>query len=46
MKEDLIGKLKTGDMLPDQLFGWSTKTILAGLLALLVLKLKIGKKSE
>ena len=46
MNKDLISKLKSGSVLPDQLFGWSTKTVLAGLLALLIVKLKMGKKRE
>lgn len=36
----IVDQLQTGELIPDQLFGWSTKTILAGLLALTVLKLK------
>lgn len=34
----LISKLRTGELVPDQLAGWSTKTILASLLLLMVLK--------
>lgn len=41
---DIMEQLKTGEAFPDVLFGWSSKTILAGLLALMVLKLKFTKK--
>ena len=41
---NFIDQLKGGNMLPDELFGWSTKTILAALLALLIFKLKSMRK--
>jgi hypothetical protein len=41
---DFISRMKSGEMLPDVLFGWSTKTILAILLVLMVLKLKSLKR--
>lgn len=37
---DLLAQAQSGDFLPDTLWGWSTKTILAGLSILLILKLK------
>ena len=37
---DIVGKLQAGDFFPDQLFGWSTKTILAALLLLMLFKVK------
>jgi len=37
---DLLAQLQTGDFLPDNLMGWSTKTILAGLAVMLLLKVK------
>ena len=41
----IVAQLQTGEMFPDEMFGWSTKTILAVLLALTVLKLKKSKGS-
>jgi len=46
MKGDLVGTLKSGEILPDQLFGWSTKTILAGLLGLMIVKMKMSGKGS
>jgi hypothetical protein len=40
---DFFEQLKSGNLLPDELYGYSTKTILAILLVLLVLKLKSFK---
>ncbi len=36
----LVSQLQSGDIIPDELFGWSTKTILAALLLLLLFKVK------
>lgn len=36
--DDVIAKLKTGDMIPDSIFGWSSKTILAGLVIFLFIR--------
>jgi hypothetical protein len=41
---DVMAQLQSGSFLPDELMGWSTKTILAGLAVLLLLKLKRVKK--
>lgn len=38
--DDFFEKIKSGDMLPDEVYGWSIKSILTILLVLLVLKLK------
>jgi hypothetical protein len=35
-----LEKLQSGELLPDQIFGWSTKTVLAILLGLLLFKVK------
>jgi hypothetical protein len=35
-----VENLQSGDMIPDQLFGWSTKTVLAILLGLMLFKVK------
>jgi hypothetical protein len=40
---EILDQLQSGELIPDQLFGWSIKTILAGLLVLAVLKLKLKK---
>ena len=37
---DLMAQLQSGDFLPNDLMGWSTKTILAALAVLLLLKVK------
>ena len=37
-----IESLKTGEVFPDQLYGWSTKTVLAALLLLMILKSRYG----
>lgn len=37
-----IAELKSGEAFPDQLYGWNTKTILAALLVLMVLKIRYG----
>jgi len=39
-ESDIMNQLQTGSLFPDEMFGWSTKTILAVLLALLLLKVK------
>jgi len=41
---DIMEQLQSGDFLPNNLMGWSTKTILAGLVVLLLLKLKRTQK--
>ena len=41
---DILAQLQSGDFLPNNLMGWSTKTILAGLVVLLLLKLKRTQK--
>jgi hypothetical protein len=37
---DIMAQLQSGDFLPNDLMGWSTKTILAALAVLLLLKVK------
>lgn len=37
---DLMVQIQSGSLLPDELMGWSTKTILAALTLLLLLKVK------
>jgi len=41
---DILAQLQSGDFLPNEFMGWSTKTILAGLAVLLLLKLKRVKR--
>lgn len=41
---DVMAQLQSGSFLPDDFMGWSTKTILAGLAVLLLLKLKRTSK--
>lgn len=41
---DLLAQLQSGSFLPSDFMGWSTKTILAGLAILLLLKLKRVQK--
>lgn len=41
---DLMTQIQAGDFLPNEFLGWSTKTILAGLALLLLLKLKKVQK--
>jgi hypothetical protein len=36
----IVEQLQSGELLPDEMFGWSTKTILVILLALLLFKVK------
>lgn len=36
----IVAQLQTGELFPDQLVGWSTKTILAGLLVLAIFKMR------
>lgn len=36
----IISQLQSGELLPDEMFGWSTKTILVILLAFMLLKVK------
>ena len=43
--QDLVGQLKSGEIIPDQMFGWSTKTVLAALLLLMLFKLKKLQRS-
>lgn len=40
--EGFMEKIQSGNILPDELFGWSTKSILALLLIAMVVKLKKG----
>lgn len=35
-----ISQIKTGELFPDQVMGWSTKSILVGLLVLMILKVQ------
>jgi len=44
--EDFVTQLRTGAIIPDQYLGWSTKTILAALIVLLILKLKKAQKEK
>jgi len=39
----IVEQLQTGALFPDEMFGWSTKTILVILLGLCLLKLKKAK---
>jgi hypothetical protein len=41
---DLMAQLQSGDFLPNEFMGWSSKTILAGLALLLLLKIKKARK--
>lgn len=36
----IVAQLQSGELLPDEMFGWSTKTILVILLALMLFKVK------
>lgn len=37
---DYISRIKTGELFPDQVMGWSTKSILIALLILMILKVQ------
>ena len=37
---DIMTRLQSGELFPNELFGWSTKTVLAALVVLLLLKVK------
>jgi len=39
----IVEQLQTGELFPDEMFGWSTKTILVVLLGLCLMKLKKAK---
>ena len=44
--DDFIQKLKSGSLLPDEIYGWSTKTVLAVLLGLLLAKIRMSGKNQ
>jgi hypothetical protein len=41
-ESNIVEDLKSGTVFPDEIYGWSTKTILALLLVLLLAKIKMG----
>ena len=41
---DIMAQLQSGEFLPNDFYGWSTKTILAALAIMLLLKLKKAQK--
>lgn len=38
--DNILNELKSGTLLPDQIMGWSTKSVLALLLVLLTIKVR------
>lgn len=41
---DILAQVQSGDFLPNEFYGWSTKTLLAGLVILLLIKVKRAKR--